>query len=53
MGFEPALHPNVPAFGFPNFSEFEGATTARALKRVVAKTLFDALAPFEMLEGGG
>lgn len=53
MGFEPAFHPDVTALGFPDFSQFEGATTARALKRVVAKTLFDALAPFEMLDGRG
>ena len=40
MGFEPFLHPDVTAYGLPDFGEFEGATTARALKRVVAKTLF-------------
>ena len=36
----------VPTFGLPDFGEFEDASTARALKRVVAKTLF-------VLEGGG
>ncbi len=53
MGFEPFLHPNVPTFGLPDFGEFEGAATTGTLKRIVAETLFDALAPFEMLDGGG
>ena len=46
MGFEPALHPNVPAFGLPDFGEFEGAITARTLTLVVTKTLF-------VLDGSG
>jgi hypothetical protein len=53
MGFEPALYPNVPAFGLPDFSQFEGAATTGTLKRIVAETLFDALAPFHALVGGG
>ena len=51
MRFEPALHPDVTAFGLPDFGEFEGAATTGTLKRIVAETLSDALAPFEMLEG--
>ena len=29
MGFEPTLHPNVPAFGFPDFSEFVRQSSRR------------------------
>jgi hypothetical protein len=53
VGFEPAFHPDVAAFGFPDFGEFEGAATARALKRVIAKASLNPLTPSEVLEGGG
>jgi len=36
----------VPRFGLPDFGEFEDASRATALKRVVARTLL-------VLEGGG
>ena len=51
MGLEPALHPDMATFGFPDFGKFEGAATTGTLKRIVAATLFDALAPFKMLKG--
>jgi hypothetical protein len=51
VGFEPAFHPDVAAFGFPDFGEFEGAATARALKKVIAKASLNPLTPSEVLEG--
>ena len=50
MGFEPAFHPDVAAFGFPDFDEFEGSTAAWALEWVIAEAGFDPLAPFEVVE---
>jgi hypothetical protein len=52
MGFEPFPHPDVTAFGIPDFGEFEGAATTRTLKRVTAKAVF-ALTASDVLEGGG
>jgi hypothetical protein len=43
----------MATFEFPNFGKFEGAATTGTLKRIVAETLFDALAPFNALVGGG
>jgi hypothetical protein len=53
MSLMPTLHPDVAALRFPDLGQLHDAPTARAFERIVAKALFDALAPLEVLEGLG
>ena len=53
VGLQPALHPDVAAFGLPDLGELQDAAAARTLKQVVPEGSFDPLAPFEILEGLG
>ena len=48
---QPALHPDVASFWFPDFGQLQTCPAARAFERVVAEGGFDALTPFEVLEG--
>ena len=49
VGLQPAFRPDVTAFGFPNLGQLHDTATAGTFERVVAKALFDPLAPFECL----
>ena len=53
MGLKPALHPDVTALGFPDLGQLHNTATTGTLERIIAKALFDPLAPFEVLEGLG
>ena len=49
MGLQPTFHPDEAAFWLPDFGKFHCAATARAGKRIVTETGFDALAPFQRM----
>ena len=50
VSIEPFLHPDMAAFGLPDFGQLQGAATAGTLQGVVAEAGCDALAPGEVLE---
>jgi len=51
VGFQLALHPDVTSLWFPDLGQLYNTAAARTFERVVAEGGFDALAPFEVLEG--
>jgi hypothetical protein len=53
MSLKPTFHPDVAALRFPDLGQLYDTSTVGTFERIVAKALFDALAPLEMLEGLG
>jgi hypothetical protein len=50
MSLMPRPHPDVAVLRFPDFGQLHSAPTAWTFERIVAKALFEALAPFRLLE---
>ena len=51
MSLQPTFHPDIATFRFPDFHQFHNGLTVGTLKRILAKTSFEALTPSEGVKG--